>query len=557
MHWEALLDCAAQQFNGGSCSFPPANQVPLYSPPNQEYERLLFDHARSSQDTNCCSAGWIVPKEESLCYPVFVAHSLLSAIWLLRETLPKHTLSNDTWACLAYAAKKLSGSDGSPPPSAQKPSRDGQDPLPPTRSSTVYSTLPSSTTSKRSGVILSSTPKRTRSVVPDDESSSPPSTPVLEAVEPAPSPQYITTVTNNNRRADQARTKKLDKSRRNKLGLDPPPTTASAIERGCYNAIQPKDEQSFSWIIGHRVTPKSDFFHATKEPYRTASSFLDKTRSLGSINARFYARRFLQAWRERGTPFYSRLVADSPASQDRQIVAFQKQDRIDMDFRAAWDRCEQYENMLSAVNIGYRWAAALLGRAYANKIAQIEQNDLLSSNDRTRNRYGKGKVRTEAINALMMLVPGAEKYKREAFRTCLLRASRWYELAQGLGWGILALMPSEDIPNTWLERDISAWGVGLWVQLVRKERPDVCAAAEALDSWLGPDGIAGGPISGKTALCLEMDPPVGSVVEVEDSEGDTSDDSSQPTQTQATPMATTPVRGIRQMTLEELFKPLR
>ena len=99
--------------------------------------------------------------------------------------------------------------------------------------------------------------------------------------------------------------------------------------------------------------------------------------------------------------------------------------------------------------------------------------------------------------------------------------------------------------------------MGLWVQLVKRERPNVCAAAKALDSWLGPEGIAGGPISGKTALCLEIDLPVGSVVEVEDSEDNTSDEGSQPTQSQATPIATMPVRGIRQMTLEELFKPLR
>jgi len=76
----------------------------------------------------------------------------------------------------------------------------------------------------------------------------------------------------------------------------------------------------------------------------------------------------------------------------------------DHDFCFAWNIYIRYEVELVAVYIGSRWASALLGQAYSNKIAQIRYNDFISSNDRTRNRYGKGPVRIEAIAALVALV---------------------------------------------------------------------------------------------------------------------------------------------------------
>ena len=107
--WEALLADSARTFNGGLCSFPLPTTVPADERPNTEYERVFFDAKSSHTSTppQRCSAGWIIPGSDSLCNPIFVAHSLLSAIWLVRETLPPNTLSNDAWACLAHAADKL------------------------------------------------------------------------------------------------------------------------------------------------------------------------------------------------------------------------------------------------------------------------------------------------------------------------------------------------------------------------------------------------------------------------------------------------------------------
>tara|TARA_R110002003_G_scaffold848_2_gene21688 strand:- start:1445 stop:1693 length:249 start_codon:yes stop_codon:yes gene_type:complete len=43
----------------------------------------------------------------------------------------------------------------------------------------------------------------------------------------------------------------------------------------------------------------------------------------------------------------------------------------------------------------------------------------------------------------------------------------------------------------------------VWLELVKKVNPDVFKAAQILDSWLGPDGIAGGAISEKLLLVLK------------------------------------------------------
>ena len=80
--WETLLAASARKFDGGACSFPLATTVPVYKPPNADYERVFFD-AKSSQPSTPqqpCSAGWIIPDADSICNPIFIAHSLLGAL---------------------------------------------------------------------------------------------------------------------------------------------------------------------------------------------------------------------------------------------------------------------------------------------------------------------------------------------------------------------------------------------------------------------------------------------------------------------------------------------
>ncbi|KAF1933792.1 uncharacterized protein M421DRAFT_28443, partial [Didymella exigua CBS 183.55] len=92
---------------------------------------------------------------------------------------------------------------------------------------------------------------------------------------------------------------------------------------------------------------------------------------------------------------------------------------------------------------------------------------------------------------------------------------RWYSISQELGWGILTLIPHDEIANRWIERKLRVGQLHVWIELLKKERPDICAASKALESWLGPDGIAGGPINEKQTLCIEAEAPV-TIYEVEE-----------------------------------------
>jgi hypothetical protein len=66
----------------------------------------------------------------------------------------------------------------------------------------------------------------------------------------------------------------------------------------------------------------------------------------------------------------------------------------------------------------------------------------------------------------------------------------------------------------------------VFVNVVKRERPDLCAASKALEAWLGLEGIAGGPINGKQMLSIEAEGPatIYEVEEVGDSEEEDSVD---------------------------------
>ncbi|UPX18152.1 uncharacterized protein EKO05_0008462 [Ascochyta rabiei] len=133
MHWLAALDSAAERFDGGRWSFPLASEADFvrnyaYEPPNEDYKKLFFCRAtilRSQRDPGARphSAGWLIPTRDdaSVCKPVFIAYSVLSAIWLLRETLADDVLPDNIWDRLVCAAESLAEDGMEEPPSAQKP----------------------------------------------------------------------------------------------------------------------------------------------------------------------------------------------------------------------------------------------------------------------------------------------------------------------------------------------------------------------------------------------------------------------------------------------------
>lgn len=569
MHWSAVLDKAAEQFDGGRRSFPLASEAAFahnyaYEPPNEDYQKLFFRQATvpgSQHDALFCphSAGWLIADDTSICKPVFIAHSVLSAIWLLRETLTDNALSDDAWNRLVCAAESLAQDGMEEPPSAQKPFAS------PSQKKRPPPSAPAST-SKRAQTNTDEThpasPQRSEPSESDDQPEDP--------------PLHTTTVSNNNRRAERERSKKrviLHAKKRLDLGLVAPSDKANAKEKAAYTSIAHKDESVVAWIIKQPVSDETDFYSSTQTPYLTACTLLEKARVLGNQSSQYHAAQFLQAWRERGSPF--RGSGELAGSQSNRVIKIgakhlqllHVRNDADRDFCFAWNMCTRYEAELAAVHIEARWASALLGQAYSKKIAQIRQNDLISSNDRTRNRYGKGPVRTEAIAALMELVsPNATEKDKQVFKRRLGQAMRWYSICQELGWGILTLIPHDQIANRWIERILRVGQLDVWIKLLKRERQDICVASKALESWLGPEGIAGGPITEKKTLSIEAEAPatIYEVEEVQDSEDDETDDSVDDSvdnsvvgmRTQASPKSPTPAPRLRQLTVLELFHPV-
>ncbi|KAK1912061.1 hypothetical protein P3342_012544 [Pyrenophora teres f. teres] len=207
MHWSAVLDKAAEQFDGGRRSFPLASEADFahnyaYEPPNEDYQKLFFRQATvpGSQHNTLFShsAGWLIPNDTSICKPVFIAHSVLSAIWLLRETLADNALSDDAWNHLVCAAESLAQDGREEPPSAQKP---------------LASPEPASAPphNRRSGhphlrrPLHQSARTTTEETLPASPQLSEPS----ELTTNQKTPLHITAVSNNNRRAERERSKKL------------------------------------------------------------------------------------------------------------------------------------------------------------------------------------------------------------------------------------------------------------------------------------------------------------------------------------------------------------
>ncbi|KAE8858701.1 hypothetical protein PTNB73_08181, partial [Pyrenophora teres f. teres] len=462
--------------------------------------------------------------------------------------LADNALSDDAWNHLVCAAESLAQDGREEPPSAQKPLASSSEPA---------SAPPPQQKKRPSPSAPASTPKRARTTTEETLPASPqlsePSELDDQPEDPLctlqPSPTIIAVLSENAARNS-------DK--------------ADAKEKAAYTSITQKDESVVAWIIKQPVSEETDFYSSTQTPYLTACTLLEKARVLGNQSSQYHAAQFLQAWRERGSPF--RGGGELAGSQSKMhtgarcLQLLSVRDDADREFCFAWNMCTRYEAELAAVHIESRWASALLGQAYSKKIAQIRHNDFISSNDRTRNRYGKGPVRTEAIAALVELVsPNATEKDKQVFKRRLGQAMRWYSMSQELGWGILTLIPHDEIANRWIERTLRVGQLDVWMKLLKKERQDICVASKALESWLGPEGIAGGPISEKKTLSIEAEAPatIYEVEEIQDSEDDETDDSvdnsvdnSVGKRIQALPKSPTPAPRLRQLTLLELFHPI-
>jgi hypothetical protein len=563
MHWELLLNEAAHKLDGGARSFPLAGSVTLYEAPNENYERMFFRHIRSSQSSSAdsySSAGWILPDKDSLCQPVFVAHSLLSAIWLVRTTLPDNTVSSDVWACLAHAAAKLSSSgSNSPPPSAQK-------------------SVPSSGCKRTTLSTASPISKRPRtstatSLVSDAATVYGSDIDPRSDVEPAQAPlAHYANHTNHTMRAERKREGRLEATRlkqRASLGLIAPGPGAPLLEQSAYKSIELKDETLLAWVIAQPISADTKLYDSAKLPYHLACNLVGKARALGNPSSRVHAAQFLHAWRERGSPFRSQSTSlhASQAHHPSQVVTGRSSNATDAAFCFAWEICNRSETEIAAVYIENHWAAALLGQAYESKVQQLREDDRATSSTATRSRNGRGKATAEAADELLALVyvdPTAKD--KTMFKRRIQKGTRWYTISQTLGWGILCLMPHDVVTNHWVERVLLVAELRIWLDVIQKVNADVVEASHALDSWLGATAIAGGSIGEKAPLAIETEPALAlyDIEEIQDSEdcgdsGDSGDDGPgvQASQSQASSEGRTRPPQLRQATLLELFHPVK
>jgi hypothetical protein len=175
-----------------------------------------------------------------------------------------------------------------------------------------------------------------------------------------------------------------------------------------------------------------------------------------------------------------------------------------------------------------------------------------------RGRDGRGQVRAEATDDLLALLYANPTEKdRRLFKSRVARGQCWYKIGQALGWGSFCLVPHDVISNTWLEHTLRVPELHIWLELVRKVNPDVIKAAYILDSWLGPDGIAGGAIGDKAPLGIEAAPdlPIYEIEEVQDS-GDDSE-GADASQLFASPKERTRTPQLHQVSLLGLFHPVQ
>lgn len=569
----SVLEEAAEQFDGGPRSFPLASESGFalkygYDPPNEDYQKLFWRQTTvsgSQRNALFCphSAGWLIPDETSICKPVFIAHSVLSAIWLLRETLAEDALPDDAWIKLVYAAQDLARTESEDaqkePPSAQRPhdspSRSPKRALP--WAATSAPALPSKRPRLRTESPSPNTPQLSQPEEPEEPEQS------VHGQAGQEESAYITTVTNNNRRAERARALKLEAAQAKKkreLGLIPPLEKAPRKEHGAYASISRQDEPLISWILKQPVDEDNTLYSSAATPYATASSMLDKARAIGNATSQASAAAFLRSWRMEGTPFAPESADARPPASSRgrwQLSQRSSSSTVPQSALAsAWRLCDRYEQELDIIHIKYRWAMAFLGKAYTEKMDQIRKQDAALSRD-MKNRNGKGKVSSEAMDAMLRSVsatPAPEQRRR--FKGRLHQALRWFEAARTLGWGMLCFMPYDVITNSWVENDLRIRHWHVWLELVVKVNPVAHKASTALDAWLGAEGIAGGSISDKETLSIEADalPPVTQVEEIEDSEDDDEDDIA-PAPSRATTKSPAPARPMRQLTLLELCRP--
>jgi hypothetical protein len=114
-------------------------------------------------------------------------------------------------------------------------------------------------------------------------------------------------------------------------------------------------------------------------------------------------------------------------------------------------------------------------------------------------------------------------------------------------------MPDE-VNSNWVEKVLCVGEWRVWLELAKRVNPEAYAASMALDAWLGLDGIAGKPISGKETLCIEVAAPI-STLDIEEIPNTNVEDEDKDEESMLLLQSSVLlVRQMRQRSLLELFK---
>jgi hypothetical protein len=127
---------------------------------------------------------------------------------------------------------------------------------------------------------------------------------VEQAEGSAPEEPAQSTITNNNRRADQTIAKKVDAAKQRKkigLGLTKPAESAPRKEQLAYASVAQKDEPLIAWIIKQNINGEP-FICTVPLPYATACTLLEKAHLVSNPTSQASAAAFFQSWRNTGHP---------------------------------------------------------------------------------------------------------------------------------------------------------------------------------------------------------------------------------------------------------------
>lgn len=475
-----------------------------YRPPTSAYERALWESTRPidpDQATIASSAGWIMPQDPDT-KPVFVAHSMLAAVWLLRMSLPAACVPPAMWARLAQSA--ASAGNTSPANNTGTHSREERSPQSPL-------------TGKR---------RRVASVEKEVEEEEPEETEEQAASDVVSgrhrARKLSTSVSNHNRQAEKRRDAKRLKTtahRRQDLGLEAPGLDAPAAETAAHQAITPADEPTVAWIIKQPAGPH-DFFNATKHPYVTANTMLRCARAVGNDTAKIHAAYFVHNWRRSGHPLVLESHASALVPQAAAAAAASAQAIAQDPFHVEWAAVSFSEAVTATAGVVYRWGMASLGRRYQRKVDALK-SAAASTTDAPAHQGNDQKLRNQAKKAIWEEKKPPCSWK--AYNARLKRSRRWYQAAETLGWGLLVLIPADIVTPNWVEQTLRAAEWDIWLQLVQRVNPGAVEASRSFDAWLGVQGLEHGSLSGAKTLRIEM--AQGSrITEVADSDDDGGDD---------------------------------